>query len=165
MIIPLYICCFSLVIYNSCTLYLFLVNMINMCLVVFLLEFILYWILRTSWTWVAISSANLGKFLSIISLNIFSCPFFTYLFFCLSYSNVSLLCIFNLLLHFLLLIIYSLILLCPCETFIATSWYVLPFCFWSFAFSSSLIWSGSFYLVPSPAAYFSVLSFCLLCCT
>ena len=41
---------------------------------VFHLEFILFWSLWVSWTWVAI----LGKFLTIISSSIYSCPFFVF---------------------------------------------------------------------------------------
>ena len=43
---------------------------------VFLLGFILYGILCASWTWVAISFPMLGKFLTIIPLDIFLVPFF-----------------------------------------------------------------------------------------
>ena len=46
-----------------------------MCLGVFLFGFILYGILSPSWTWVAVSFPVLGKFLTIISSNILSCPF------------------------------------------------------------------------------------------
>ena len=50
-------------------------NSINTCLHVFHLGFILYGTLLASWTWVAISFPILGKFLTIISSNIFSCLF------------------------------------------------------------------------------------------
>ena len=43
------ICCFSLAAFNICSLCLIFVNLINMCLGVFHLEFILW----VSWTWVA----------------------------------------------------------------------------------------------------------------
>ena len=46
-----------------------------MCLSVFLLRFILYGTLCTSWTWVTISFLMLGKFLITVSSNIFSGPF------------------------------------------------------------------------------------------
>ena len=46
-----------------------------MCLDLFLLGFILYVALWASWTWVAISFPILGNFSTIISSNIFSCPF------------------------------------------------------------------------------------------
>ena len=51
------------------------VSLINMCLEVFCLGFILFGTLWVSWTWVAISFPILGKFLTIISFSIFSCPF------------------------------------------------------------------------------------------
>ena len=75
--IPLYvICCFSLAAFNIFSLYLMFDSLINMCLGVFLLGFILYRTLCTSWTWLTISFAMLGKFSTIISSNIFSVPFF-----------------------------------------------------------------------------------------
>ena len=42
----------------------------------FLLGFILYGTLCASWTWLTISFSMLGKFSTIISSKIFSCPFF-----------------------------------------------------------------------------------------
>jgi len=49
--IPLYvICCFSLADFNICSLCLVFVNLINMCLGVFCLWFILFGILWVSWT-------------------------------------------------------------------------------------------------------------------
>ena len=65
------ICCFSLAAFNICSLCLIFVNLINMCLGVFCLGFILSWTLWVSWTWVAISFPILGKFSTI-----FSCPLF-----------------------------------------------------------------------------------------
>ena len=47
-----------------------------MCLGVFLFGFIMYGMLWTSWTWVAITFPMLGRFSTIISSNIFSYPFF-----------------------------------------------------------------------------------------
>ena len=47
-----------------------------MCLWLFHLGFILLGTLWVSWTWMAISFPNLGKFSTIISPSIFSCPFF-----------------------------------------------------------------------------------------
>ena len=66
------ICCFSLAVFNICSLCLIFVNWINMCLGVFCLGFILFGTLWISWTWVTIS----GKFSTIISSSIFSWPFF-----------------------------------------------------------------------------------------
>ena len=71
--VPLYVIChLSLVAFN--TLSLIFVNLITMCLGVFVLGFILYGTRCTSWTWVAISFPMLGKFSTIISSNIFSGP-------------------------------------------------------------------------------------------
>ena len=69
-------CCFSLDIFNICSLCLMFVNLINMCLGVFCLGFILFGALWVSWTWVAISFPILRKYLTIISSSIFSYPFF-----------------------------------------------------------------------------------------
>ena len=74
--IPFYvICSFSLAAFNIFSLYLTFDSLVNMCLGVFLLGFILYGTLCTSWPWVVISVPMLGKFLTIISSNIFSGPF------------------------------------------------------------------------------------------
>ena len=70
------ICCFSLAAFNIFSLCLIFVSLINMCLVVFCLGFILFRILWVSWTWMAISLPILGKFSTIISSSIFSSPFF-----------------------------------------------------------------------------------------
>ena len=70
------ICCFSLAAFNSCSLYLIFVNLINMCLGVFCLGFILFGTLWVVWTYVIISFPILGKFSTIISSSIFSWPFF-----------------------------------------------------------------------------------------
>ena len=69
------ICCFSLSAFNICSLCLIFINLINMCLGVFCLGFILFGTLWVSWTWMAISVPILGKF-SVISLSNFSWPFF-----------------------------------------------------------------------------------------
>ena len=69
------ISCFSLAAFNIYSLYWIFVNLINMCLGVFCLGFILFWTLWVSWTWVAISFPFLGKFSNIISSHIFSYPF------------------------------------------------------------------------------------------
>ena len=52
------------------------VNLINICLGVFHLRFILFGTLWISWTWVIISFPILGKFSTIISSSIFSWSFF-----------------------------------------------------------------------------------------
>ena len=67
---------FSLAAFNIFSLNLIFVSLINMCLGVFLLGFVLYGTLYVSWTWVAIFFPLLGKFSTIISSNIFSVPFF-----------------------------------------------------------------------------------------
>ena len=69
------ICWFSFAAFNICSLCLIFVSLINMCLGIFLLGFILYGTLWASWTWVAISFSMSGKFLTIISSNIFSYPY------------------------------------------------------------------------------------------
>ena len=68
--------CFSLAAFNICSLCLIFVNLINMCLGVFHLGFILFGALWVSWTWVIISFLILGKFSTIISSSIFSWSFF-----------------------------------------------------------------------------------------
>ena len=76
--IPFYvICCFSLVAFNIFSLYLIFDSLINMCLGVFLLGFILYGTLCASWTWLTISFPILRKFSTIISSNIFQSLFFS----------------------------------------------------------------------------------------
>ena len=70
------ICCFSLSAFNICSLCLIFVNLINMCLGVFHLGFILFGTLWVSWTCVIISFPILGKFSTIISSSIFSWSFF-----------------------------------------------------------------------------------------
>ena len=83
------ICCFSLAAFNIYSLCLVFVNLINMCLGVFRLGFILFGTLWVSWTWVIISFPILGKFSTIISSSIFSWSFFFVFFFWDSYdSNV-----------------------------------------------------------------------------
>ena len=68
--------CFSLAAFNIGCLCLIFVSLINMCLGVFHLGFILFGTLWVSWTWVTVSFPILGKFLTIISSSIFSWPFF-----------------------------------------------------------------------------------------
>ena len=75
--VPMYVIChFSLAAFNSFSLNLIFVSLINMCRGVFLLGFILYGTFSASWTWVAISFPMLGKVLTTISSDIFSDPFF-----------------------------------------------------------------------------------------
>ena len=71
-----YLLFFSLAAFNICSLCLIFINLINMCLGVFCLGFTLFGTLWVSWTWVTISFPILGKFSTIISSSIFSCPFF-----------------------------------------------------------------------------------------
>ena len=66
---------FLLLVFFLCVLLVF-VSLISVCLGMFLLGFILYGILCASWTWLTISFSMLGKFSTIISLKIFSYPFF-----------------------------------------------------------------------------------------
>ena len=74
---PLYLtCCFSLAAYSSLTLCLVFAGLINMCLGVFLLGFILYGTLCAYWTWLNISFPVLGNFSTIISSKLFLHPFF-----------------------------------------------------------------------------------------
>ena len=70
------ICCFSLAAFNICYLCLIFVNLINMCLGVFSLEYVMFGTLWVSWTWVTISLPILGKFSTIISSRIFLWSFF-----------------------------------------------------------------------------------------
>ena len=68
--------CFSLDAFNICSLCLIFVNLINMCLGVFHLGFILFGTLWVSWTLVIISFPILGNFSTIISSSIFLWSFF-----------------------------------------------------------------------------------------
>ena len=70
------ISCFSLAAFNICSLSLIFVNLINMCLGMFCLGFILFGTLWVSWTCVTTSFPILGTFSAIISLSIFSWPYF-----------------------------------------------------------------------------------------
>ena len=70
------ICCFSLAAFNIFSLCLIFVNLINICLGVFHLGFILFGTLWVSWSWVIISFPILGKFSTIISSSIFSWSLF-----------------------------------------------------------------------------------------
>ena len=62
--------------FNICSLCLTFVNLINMCLGVFCLGFILFGTLWVSWSCMIFSFPILGKFSTIISSSIFSSPFF-----------------------------------------------------------------------------------------
>ena len=74
---PLYVtCCFSLAVFNTLCLCIVFVNLINMCLGMFLFGFILYGTLCASCTWLTISFSMLGKFSTIISSKFFSNNFF-----------------------------------------------------------------------------------------
>ena len=74
--VPLYVIChFSLAAFNNFSLSLNFAHLINMCLGMFLLGFILYGTLCASWIWVAVSFPMLGNFSTIVSSNIFSGPF------------------------------------------------------------------------------------------
>ena len=79
------ICCFSLAALNIFSLCLIFVSLINMCLGVFHLGFILFGTLWFSWTLVAISFPALGKFSTIISSS-FLMPFLFIFFFWDSYD-------------------------------------------------------------------------------
>ena len=73
--IPLYVICwFSLVVLNV-FLSLIFVSLINICVSVFLLGFILFRTLCASWTWVSVSFPGLWKFLFITSSTVSSVPF------------------------------------------------------------------------------------------
>ena len=74
--VPVHYFFFSLAAFNIFSLYLIFDSYINTCLGVFLFGFILYGTLCASWTWLTVYFPMLGKFLSIISSNIFSDPFF-----------------------------------------------------------------------------------------
>ena len=67
----LFVPCFN--IYYLCLIF---VNLINMCLGVFCLGFMLFGTLRISWTWLIISFPILGTFSTIISSSIFPWSFF-----------------------------------------------------------------------------------------
>ena len=68
--------CFPLAAFNVFSLCLSFDSLINMCLGVFLLGFILYRSVCASWTCLTISFPILRKFSTIISSHIFSVPFF-----------------------------------------------------------------------------------------
>ena len=77
--IPLcFIHCFPLAAFNICSLYLIFVNLINTCLGVFCLGFILFGTLWVSLTFVAIFFRILGKCSTIISSSIFMAFLFVF---------------------------------------------------------------------------------------
>ena len=95
--IPLYvICCFSLAAFNIFSLYLIFDSLINMCLAVFLLGFILYVTLCAPWTLLTIFHM-LRKFSTTLSSNIFSDPFF--------FSSSSGTCIIQMLVHLMFIVV------------------------------------------------------------
>ena len=64
---PLYVTfCFSLAVFNILSLCFIFVSLISMCLGMFLLGFILYGTVCTSWTWLTIYFSMLRKFSTII---------------------------------------------------------------------------------------------------
>ena len=75
---------FPLLLFIFFSLHLIFVSLLNMCLGLFLLEFILYGTLWASWTCLAISFVILREFSTIISSNIFSNSFILS-----SYSGIS----------------------------------------------------------------------------
>ena len=84
------ICCFSLAAFNTCSLCLIFVNLINMFLGVFHLGFILFGTLWVSWTWVTISFPILGTIINYFLLKHFLKAFLFVFFFWDSYdSNVG----------------------------------------------------------------------------
>ena len=73
--VPLYIICHFSLLLLIFYLSLIFVNLITMCLSVFLLGFILPRTLCASWAWLVIFFPMLGEFSAIISSNIFLSPF------------------------------------------------------------------------------------------
>jgi len=76
---PLYVTWFfSPTAFNILSLCLVFFSLISMCVGIILFGFILYGTLCASWTWLTISFSMLGDFSTIISLKIFSYPFFLF---------------------------------------------------------------------------------------
>src|SRR5574337_611688 len=75
------ICCFSLAAFNICSLCLVFVNLINMCLGVFHLGFILFGTLWVSWTGMAISFPHFKEVFICYLLKYFFMPFLFVFFF------------------------------------------------------------------------------------
>src|SRR5574337_1197775 len=83
------ICCFSLAAFNIWSLCLTFVNLINMCLGMFYLGFILFGTLWVSQTWLFISF-NLFFFFPLCFIYFYHFIFYlTYPIFCLCYSTVG----------------------------------------------------------------------------
>ena len=154
MAIPLYvICCFSQFAFNIFSLYLIFVSLINICLGVFLLRFILY----ASWTWVNISYLMLGKFSTLISSNNFSGPF--------SFSSSSETPLMQMLLH-LMLSLRSLRL--SSFLFLLFSLFCSPEVISTILSSRSLIYSSAsviLQLIPSSVFFISVILLFISVCS
>ena len=76
-VFPFYVTyCLSFAAFNILSFCLVFVSLICKCFAMFLLGFILYGTLYTSWTWLTIYFSMLGKFSTIISSKISSNPFF-----------------------------------------------------------------------------------------
>ena len=74
---PIYvICCFSLAAFNILSLCLIFVSLSNICLGMFLLGFIMYGTLCTSWSWLTISFPMLEEFSPISASKFFLDPSF-----------------------------------------------------------------------------------------
>ena len=81
------ICFFSFAAFNICSLCLIFVNLINICLGVFRLGFILFGTLWLSWNWVAISFPNCREVFSYYLLEYFLMAFL-FVFFWVSYESI-----------------------------------------------------------------------------
>ena len=143
------ICCFSLAAFNICSLCLIFVNLINMCLGVFLLELILFGTLCISWTWVIISFPVLGKLSTLISSSIFSWSFFFVFFFWNSYkSNVW---VFHIVLEVSEIVLISF-----------NSFFFLPLWFIYFYYSIFYLTPLFYYLLPPECFWSHLLHYSLL---
>ena len=141
---------FSLAAFNICSLCLIFVNLINMCLGVFFLGFILFGTLWVSWDSLAISFPVLGKFSTIISSSIFSWHIFLsssgasmiWMLGCLTFSQRSLR-----LSSFLLILFFSVIHLFPPFSLPPHVSYILPqlFYYW---FHPECFWSQLLHYSP-----------------
>ena len=88
--IPLWVicccCCFSLAAFNICSLCLIFFYLINMCLGIFRLGFILFGTLWVSWTWVAILLTHFREVFNYYFLKYFRMPLLFVFFFWDSYD-------------------------------------------------------------------------------